>query len=96
MNVYKTIWDFRKLWLNWIILSSVAYFLIYFEIGYGAGTLILIIFGLWTKTFYQTLTFLGLFPGIGLYIYRILTIPLFWLLNGLGFRMYNLFSGRRS
>ena len=44
----------------------------------------------------QTITFLGLFPGVGLNLYRALTIPLFWLLNSFGFSMYKLFSGRKS
>lgn len=96
MSVYKTLWDFRMLWLKWSILLSIAYSFFYIGIGFVTVALILMILGLWTKTFYQTLTFIGLFPGVGVYIYRVLTIPLFWLLNSFGFRVYKLFSGRKS
>lgn len=96
MSIYKIIWDFRKLWLKWILILSIAYILFYFGFGPGTVALILITIGLWTKTFYQTLTFLGLIPRVGLYLFRVLTIPFFWLVNSVGLSVYKLFSGKKS
>ena len=96
MSIYKILWDFRVLWLKWTLFLSIGYILFYLGMGPGALALILIILGLWTKTIYQTIAFLGLIPGAGIHLYRVLTIPLFWLLNSFGFRVYNLFSSRKS
>ena len=62
-----------------------VYLMLVFNLDVRAITIITLILGFITNVFAGLTTLVGLVPVIGPLIVKVFTIPIFWLLNGLGY-----------
>ena len=80
---YKRV--FYKIILTWIILILLLFFGLYFDLDTKILSAVLITIAFLTKAFSGLLMLIGLIPVIGPFIIQVLTLPIFWILNGIGY-----------
>lgn len=85
LNFFRNIWIFRKIIITWIIIAGALTIGLHYHLDKKLMLLVLFIFGLLTKAFLGLLVLIGLVPIIGPIIVNVLSIPFFWVLNGLGY-----------
>tara|TARA_B100001029_G_C15009725_1_gene423464 strand:- start:322 stop:705 length:384 start_codon:yes stop_codon:yes gene_type:complete len=61
------------------------YLMLIFKLDARAVTIIAIVLGYITNIFVSLTTMLGLIPIIGPLLVKLLTIPIFWIINGMGY-----------
>ena len=61
------------------------YLMLIFKLDVRAVTIIAIVLGYITNIFVSLTTMLGLIPIIGPLLVKLLTIPIFWIINGMGY-----------
>ena len=62
-----------------------VYLMLIFKLDIRAITIITLLLGYITNIFFGLTSLIGLVPVIGPLIVKVLTIPFFWLLNGIGY-----------
>ena len=81
-DFFKTFWKTILLWIIIGVFISVA-------LHYGVDKNIIggavVVFGIITQAFIGLLNIIGLIPLIGPIIAKVLALPLFWLINALGY-----------
>jgi len=85
IQFFKNFWVFRKIILTWIILCSLAAIALHFNLDKKAIAAGLIILGYFTQAFSGLLVLIGIVPWIGPLIVKVLSLPFFWILNGIGY-----------
>ena len=63
----------------------IVYLMLYFEFDLRAITIITVMLGYITNVYAGLMTLIGLLPLIGPLIVKVLTIPVFWIINSLGY-----------
>ena len=66
-------------------IGVIIYLMLVFKLDLRAITIITLLLGYITNVFVGLTTLVGLVPVIGPLIVKIVTIPFFWLLNGMGY-----------
>lgn len=90
----KLLWEFRRTFLKMLLILLLTKQLI--SLNLSIAFLFFVLSGLFSGTFYESLALLGLLPGIGIHIYRNLSLPLFWLLNGFGQKLYAIVTRKNN
>jgi hypothetical protein len=85
LNFFRNTWIFRKIIITWVIIAGAIAIGWHYNLDKKLVLLILFIFALLTKAFIGLLALIGLVPLIGPIIVNVLSIPFFWILNGLGY-----------
>lgn len=75
----------RKVIFLWGILIAGLLFLLYFGVDTKLIALVAIVLGLFTKVFAGLAALISLIPFVGPLIVKLFAIPLFWILNALGY-----------
>ena len=94
VNFIKLMWEFRRTFLKMLLILLLTKQLI--SLNVSIAFLFFVLTGLLSGTFYESLAFLGLIPGIGIHIYRNLSLPLFYLLNGFGQKLYTAITRKNN
>ena len=66
-------------------ICTTVYLMLHFQLDIRAITIITLLLGYITNVFTGLVILVGFIPLIGPLIVKIFTIPLFWLINGLGY-----------
>jgi hypothetical protein len=88
-SAFRQVWDFiysfRKIFIIWIIL--VLFVVIGILIGWDkkAIAFMAIVFGLVSQAFLGLINLIALIPIIGPLIAKVLVLPIYWILNSLGY-----------
>ncbi len=88
-NTFRKIWDFifsfRKILIIWIVL--IGFVIIGFVLGLDkvAVTFIAILFGFISQAFIGLINLIALIPFVGPLIAKVLALPIYWILNALGY-----------
>ena len=77
--------QYRKVFFLWGAIAATIVILLLFGVDRKAIALLTIILGLLTKAFAGLGALISLIPIVGPLIVKVLTIPFFWILNGLGY-----------
>ena len=85
MNLGQFIKNNLKTIFTLIGIGIIIYLMLIFKLDIRAITIITLLLGYITNVFVGFTTLLGLVPVIGPLIVKVLTIPFFWLLNGIGY-----------
>ena len=67
------------------VICLIIYLMLYFEFDLRAITIITVILGYITNIYAGLMTLVGFLPIIGPLIVKVLTIPVFWIINSLGY-----------
>jgi hypothetical protein len=88
ITIRKT-WDFlysfRKIIIIWVILTSFVILGISFGLDKEAVAFIAIIFGFISQAFIGLINLIALIPIIGPLLAKVLALPVYWILNALGY-----------
>lgn len=76
---------FWKTILTWIIIVAFVIVAIHFDVDKTIIGGSVVIFGIISQAFIGLLNIIGLVPVVGPFIAKILALPLFWLINALGY-----------
>lgn len=88
-SAFQQVWDFiysfRKIFIIWSILT--IFVVIGILIGWDkkAIAFVAILFGLVSQAFLGLINLIALLPVIGPLIAKVLALPIYWILNGLGY-----------
>ena len=78
-------WVFRRIIITWIILISLFELGLHFDLDAKIIGIVLVIVGFFTQAFSGLLIIIGFIPFIGPLIVKVLMLPLFWIINGIGY-----------
>ncbi|GAB4190946.1 MAG: hypothetical protein Kow00108_26260 [Calditrichia bacterium] len=81
-NFYHT---FNKIIFLWIVITIFVAVGLYFHLDKHAIAFFVVIFGIISQAFLGLINIIGLVPIIGPILAKILALPLYWILNGLGY-----------
>lgn len=79
---------FRAFWktiLTWVIIVTFIVVAIHYKVDKSVIGGSVVIFGIISQAFVGLLNIIGLVPLIGPFVAKILALPLFWLINALGY-----------
>jgi hypothetical protein len=79
------IFVFKNILLTWVILAGLFLLGLNFNFDTYVIVIALSIVAFLTKAFTGLLTLMGVVPFIGPFLVKILSLPIFWLINGLGY-----------
>ena len=84
-RIWEFIYSFRKIFIIWAILA--IFVIIGFTVGLDkkAIAFFAIIFGLISQAFLGLINLIALIPIVGPLIAKVLALPIYWILNGLGY-----------
>ena len=84
-RIWEFIYSFRKIFIIWTILA--IFVIVGFAIGLDkkAIAFFAIIFGLISQAFLGLINLIALIPLVGPLIAKVLALPVYWILNGLGY-----------
>jgi hypothetical protein len=84
-RIWEFIYSFRKIFIIWAILT------IFVVIGFAVGldkkaiAFFAIIFGLISQAFLGLINLIALIPIVGPLVAKVLALPIYWILNALGY-----------
>ena len=81
-DFFKTFW---KTILLWIIIGVFIVVALHYQVDKNIIGGAVVVFGIITQAFIGLLNIIGLVPLIGPIIAKVLALPLFWLINALGY-----------
>jgi len=84
-NFARNVWVFRKIIISWIILISLLELGLHFHLDAKIIGIVLVVVGFFTQAFSGLLAIIGFIPFIGPLIVKVLTLPIFWIINGIGY-----------
>ena len=88
-SAFRKIWDFiysfRKIFIIWSILTTFVILGILIGWDKKAIAFVAILFGIVSQAFLGMINLIALIPVIGPLIAKVLALPIYWILNGLGY-----------
>ena len=78
-------WVFKKIIIAWIILILLLVLGLHFHLDAKIIGIVLVVVGFFTQAFSGLLIIIGFIPILGPFIVQILTLPIFWIINGIGY-----------
>lgn len=88
-NAFRKTWDFiysfRKILIIWIVLAGFVIIGLLLGLDKAAVTFIAILFGFISQAFIGLINLIALIPFIGPLIAKVLALPIYWILNALGY-----------
>jgi len=82
---FKNLWALKKTIIILITLSALIALGVY--LGLDAKIIVLVtgLFAIITNAFFEVLAIIALVPILGPLIVKVLTLPIFWIINGIGY-----------
>jgi hypothetical protein len=84
-STWKFIVSFRKIFIIWIALAIFVIAGLALGLDKKVVTFIAIVFGLASQAFIGLINLIALIPFIGPLIAKVLALPIYWILNALGY-----------
>jgi hypothetical protein len=84
-SIWKFIVSFRKIFIVWIVLTIFVAVGLYLGLDRKAIAFLAIVFGLLSQAFIGLINIIALVPIVGPLIAKVLALPFYWILNGLGY-----------
>ncbi len=88
-NTFRKTWDFiysfRKILIIWIVLAGFVIISLLLGLDKAAVTFIAILFGFISQAFIGLINLIALIPFVGPLIAKVLALPIYWILNALGY-----------
>lgn len=84
-RIWEFIYSFRKIFIIWAILAIFVIVGIAIGLDKKAIAFFAIIFGLISQAFLGLINLIALIPLVGPLIAKVLALPVYWILNGLGY-----------
>ena len=84
-STWKFIVSFRKIFIIWIVLVIFVVTGLAFGLDKKVVTFIAIVFGLASQAFIGLINLIALIPLIGPLIAKVIALPIYWILNALGY-----------
>ncbi len=84
-RIWGFIYSFRKIFIIWAILAIFVIVGIAIGLDKKAIAFFAIIFGLISQAFLGLINLIALIPLVGPLIAKVLALPVYWILNGLGY-----------
>lgn len=81
-NFYFT---YRKIIFLWILIGLFVAISLYFHVDKHIIAVIVVIFGIISQAFLGLISIIGLIPIIGPILAKVLALPIYWILNALGY-----------
>ena len=78
-------WLFRKIFLTWIILVTLFALGLHLHLDTKILGIALFVVAFLTQAFSGLLVLIGLIPVLGPIVVQVLSLPIFWVLNGIGY-----------
>jgi hypothetical protein len=85
IRVWELLRPYRRVFLLWLIIGSMIALGILLGIDDKIIALVVTVFAIATQAFSSLLPLIALVPFAGPLIVKMLTLPFFWILNGLGY-----------
>jgi len=79
------LYNYRNAIIAWLLIAFLIVMGIHYEVDEVIIGLVVIVIGLLGQAFAALVAWIGLVPLIGPFIAKVLTIPFFWVLNGIGY-----------
>jgi len=76
---------YYKLLITWLIIIIAIVFGIHFKIDKGIIVVLVMIFGTFAQAFSGLVALIATIPLLGPLLAKVLTLPIFWILNALGY-----------
>jgi len=84
-RIYHFVIVFRPTLIIWGLIVTGATISIYLGVSGKIVSIVVIVVGIFSNAFVGLLSIIGLVPLIGPVVVQILSLPVFWILNGLGY-----------
>jgi hypothetical protein len=88
-SIFQRTWDFiysfRKIFIIWLILTVIVIVGVLIGWDKKAIAFVAIVFGLVSQAFIGLINLIALIPVIGPLVAKVLALPIYWILNGLGY-----------
>lgn len=76
---------YYKLILTWVAIVAGIIIAVHFKVDKGLIVVIVMVFGAFSQAFTGLVSLIALVPFLGPLVAKVLTLPIFWLLNALGY-----------
>ncbi|HCK98875.1 MAG TPA: hypothetical protein DHW42_02035 [Candidatus Marinimicrobia bacterium] len=84
-NVYFFLYRNRRFIITWLIITAAVVLGLYFKINKEIITVTVVIFGVIANAFVGLAGLIAMIPVVGPLIVKVLSLPIFWLLNAAGY-----------
>ncbi len=85
VKFFQDFWVFRKILITWFFLILLTAAGLHFNLDKKIIAAGLIVLGFFTQAFSGLMVLIGIVPWIGPLIVKVLSLPFFWILNGIGY-----------
>jgi hypothetical protein len=79
------LYNYRNAIIAWLLIAFLIVMGVHYEIDEVIIGLVVVVVGLISQAFAALVAWIGLIPIIGPFVAKVLTIPFFWILNGVGY-----------
>ncbi|MCD6441365.1 MAG: hypothetical protein J7L86_06250 [Candidatus Marinimicrobia bacterium] len=84
-NIYFFLYRNRRFIITWLIITAAIVLGLYFKINKQIITVTVVIFGIVSNAFAGLAGLIAMIPVVGPLIVKVLSLPIFWLLNAGGY-----------
>jgi len=84
-NIYFFLYRNRRFIITWLIITVAIVLGLYFKINKEIITVTVVIFGIVANAFVGLAGLIAMIPVVGPLIVKVLSLPVFWLLNAAGY-----------
>ena len=79
------LYNYRNAILAWLLMVFLIVMGLHYDVDEVMIGLVVVVVGLLGQAFAALIAWIGLIPLVGPFIAKVLTIPFFWILNGVGY-----------
>ena len=79
------LYNYRNAIIAWLLIAFLIVMGVHYDVDEVIIGLVVVVVGLLGQAFAALVAWIGLIPLIGPFVAKILTIPFFWVLNGVGY-----------
>ena len=79
------LYNYRNAIIAWLLIAFLITTGLHYDVDEVVIGLVVVVVGLLGQAFAALIAWIGLIPLIGPFIAKVLTIPFFWVLNGVGY-----------
>lgn len=89
INIFQKIglslYRYRKLIIAWVVIAGLIVLGLFFDVDKEIIAVAVVVFGILANAFAGLAALIALIPVVGPLVIKVLTLPIFWLLNALGY-----------
>jgi hypothetical protein len=79
------LYNYRNAILAWLLMVFLIVMGLHYDVDEVMIGLVVVVVGLLGQAFAALIAWIGLIPLVGPFVAKVLTIPFFWILNGVGY-----------